>query len=60
MIGVRRSHVGRGLGRKLLEAVHQMSDADDGSTGVSSTVLVKPLISSSIPLDLSSNVSGEI
>jgi GNAT superfamily N-acetyltransferase len=35
MIGVRRSHVGRGLGRKLLEAVHQMSDADDGSAGVS-------------------------
>jgi GNAT superfamily N-acetyltransferase len=35
MIGVRRSHAGRGLGRKLLEAVHRMSDADDGSVGVS-------------------------
>lgn len=35
MIGVRRSHVGRGLGRKLLEAVHQMTDADDASAGVS-------------------------
>ena len=35
MIGVRPSHMGRGLGRKLLEAVHQMSDADDGSAGVS-------------------------
>jgi GNAT superfamily N-acetyltransferase len=35
MIGVRRSHVGRGLGRKLLEVIHQMSDADDSSAGVS-------------------------
>jgi ribosomal protein S18 acetylase RimI-like enzyme len=35
MIGVRRSHAGRGLARKLLGAVHQMSDADAGSAGVS-------------------------
>jgi GNAT superfamily N-acetyltransferase len=37
MIGVRRSHVGRGLARKLLEAVHRLSDADAGSSGVSLT-----------------------
>jgi GNAT superfamily N-acetyltransferase len=35
MIGIRRSHMGRGLARNLLDAVHQMSDADDGSAGVS-------------------------
>jgi GNAT superfamily N-acetyltransferase len=34
MIGVRRPHVGRGLARKLLESVHQLSDADDASGGV--------------------------
>jgi GNAT superfamily N-acetyltransferase len=37
MIGVRRTHVGRGLARKLLEAVHRLSDADAGSSGVSLT-----------------------
>ena len=37
MIGVRRSHAGRGLARKLLEAVHRLSDADAGSSGVSLT-----------------------
>jgi GNAT superfamily N-acetyltransferase len=37
MIGVRRSHVGRGLARRLLEAVHRLSDADSGSSGVSLT-----------------------
>jgi GNAT superfamily N-acetyltransferase len=37
MIGVRRSHVGRGLARKLLESVHRLSDADGGSSGVSLT-----------------------
>jgi GNAT superfamily N-acetyltransferase len=37
MIGVRRSHAGRGLARKLLEAVHRLSDADGGSAGVSLT-----------------------
>jgi GNAT superfamily N-acetyltransferase len=37
MIGVRRSHAGRGLARKLLEAVHRISDADAGSSGVSLT-----------------------
>jgi GNAT superfamily N-acetyltransferase len=35
MIGVRRSHAGRGLARKLLESVHRLSDADSGSAGVS-------------------------
>jgi ribosomal protein S18 acetylase RimI-like enzyme len=34
MIGVRRSHAGRGLARKLLEAVHRLSDTDDRSRGV--------------------------
>lgn len=34
MIGVRRSHAGGGLARKLLEAVHQISDSDDRSCGV--------------------------
>jgi GNAT superfamily N-acetyltransferase len=34
MIGVRRSHAGRGLARKLLEAVHRLSDDDDRSCGV--------------------------
>jgi GNAT superfamily N-acetyltransferase len=37
MIGVRRSHVGKGLARTLLEAVHQMADADVGSCGVTLT-----------------------
>lgn len=37
MIGVRRSHAGRGLARKLLEAVHRLADADAGSAGVSLT-----------------------
>jgi ribosomal protein S18 acetylase RimI-like enzyme len=35
MIGVRRSHQGRGLARKLLDAVHSLSAADDHSSGVS-------------------------
>jgi GNAT superfamily N-acetyltransferase len=35
MIGVRRSHQGRGLSRKLLEAAHTLSAADPRSTGVS-------------------------
>jgi GNAT superfamily N-acetyltransferase len=37
MIGVRRSHAGRGLARRLLESVHRLSDADAGSSGVSLT-----------------------
>ncbi len=37
MIGVRRSHAGRGLARPLLEAVHAMAAADPGSSGVSLT-----------------------
>jgi GNAT superfamily N-acetyltransferase len=35
MLGVRRSHAGRGLGRLLLDAVHQMSKDDPASAGVS-------------------------
>jgi GNAT superfamily N-acetyltransferase len=37
MLGVRASHMGRGLARPLLEAVQQMSDDDPGSSGVSLT-----------------------
>lgn len=34
MIGVRRSAQGRGLGRALLDAVHELSTSDASSTGV--------------------------
>jgi ribosomal protein S18 acetylase RimI-like enzyme len=34
MIGVRRSHQGRGLARVLLEAVHELPRADERSCGV--------------------------
>ncbi|MGE5175924.1 MAG: GNAT family N-acetyltransferase [Hyphomicrobiales bacterium] len=37
MIGVRRSHHGRGLARPLLDAVHEMSRVDPASIGVSLT-----------------------
>lgn len=37
MIGIRNSHKGQGLARPILDAVHQMSDADPNSTGVSLT-----------------------
>ncbi len=37
MIGVSRSHSGRGLARLLLEAVHEMSQRDPESRGVSLT-----------------------
>jgi GNAT superfamily N-acetyltransferase len=37
MIGVRRSHHGRGLARPLLDAVHERSRSDSGSAGVSLT-----------------------
>lgn len=37
MIGVRRSHCGRGLARQLLEAVHAMSRSDPDSHGVTLT-----------------------
>jgi len=37
MLGVRRSHAGRGLARILLDAVHALSEADPGSAGVSLT-----------------------
>jgi GNAT superfamily N-acetyltransferase len=40
MIGVRRSHQGSGLARTLLDAVHTLSDASDGSYGVSLTTEV--------------------
>lgn len=35
MLGVRRSHAGRGVGRRLLEAVHEISKGDAASAGVS-------------------------
>ena len=35
MIGVRRAAQGRGLGRAVLQAVHEISARDAGSTGVS-------------------------
>jgi GNAT superfamily N-acetyltransferase len=34
MIGVRRSHAGRGFARQLLHAVHDLSEADPNSCGV--------------------------
>lgn len=37
MIGVKRSHAGRGLARPLLEAVHAVADGDPGSAGVTLT-----------------------
>ena len=37
MIGVVGEHRGRGLGRRLLDAVHDLSSADPKSTGVSLT-----------------------
>ena len=37
MIGVRRSRGGRGLARRLLDAVHEMSREDAGSCGVTLT-----------------------
>jgi GNAT superfamily N-acetyltransferase len=37
MLGVLRSHAGRGLGGRLLREVHEMSRLDPGSTGVSLT-----------------------
>lgn len=35
MLGVRRSHARQGLGRRLLDAVHEMSKRDAASAGVS-------------------------
>lgn len=35
MLGVRGSHAGRGLGRRLLDEVHRISRDDPGSAGVS-------------------------
>ena len=37
MIGVRTEHAGRGIGRRLLDALHSWSAADSGSVGVSLT-----------------------
>ncbi len=37
MIGVRRSHHGKGLARQLLDAVHEMSRTDPASSGVTLT-----------------------
>ena len=42
MIGVRRTHHGRGLARALLESVHAMAAADPNSTGVSLTTEYQP------------------
>ncbi len=41
MIGVRRSAQGQGLGRTLLEAVHELSESDTSSTGVTLTTEVE-------------------
>lgn len=41
MIGVRRSEQGRGLGRAVLEAVHDLSASDAASTGVTLTTEVE-------------------
>jgi ribosomal protein S18 acetylase RimI-like enzyme len=35
MIGVRRTHFGRGLGGQLMDAVHELASADAASYGVS-------------------------
>lgn len=37
MIGVRRAHAGRGLARRLLDAVHELSASDAASRGVTLT-----------------------
>ncbi len=42
MIGVRRSHRGRGLARPLLDAVHECSRAEPASSGVSLTTELAP------------------
>ena len=41
MIGVRRSQAGTGLGRRLLEAVHEVAQMDRGSAGVSLSTEVR-------------------
>ncbi len=46
MIGVRPSAQGQGLGRKVLEAVHDLSSADSSSTGVTLTTELE----SNVPL----------
>jgi len=46
MVGVRRATQGKGLGRAVLEAVHDLSAADSSSTGVSLTTEVE----SNVPL----------
>lgn len=40
MIGVRRSHIGRGLARPLLDAVRTLSEDDETSSGVTLTTEV--------------------
>lgn len=37
MVGVRRAERGRGLGRRLIERVHRLSEEDPGSNGVTLT-----------------------
>lgn len=41
MIGVRRSHAGRGLGRRLMDAVHELARHHRGARGVSLTTEVE-------------------
>ena len=46
MIGVRSSEQGQGLGRRVLEAVHELSSSDSSSTGVTLTTELE----SNVPL----------
>ncbi len=61
MIGVSRSHSGRGLGRVLFDAVHEMSRRDPDSTGVSLTTEVESNVGLYLHLgyDLVGHVKGE-
>ncbi len=45
MIGVRHSHAGRGLGRVLLDAVHELAESDPASHGVSLTTELEKNVS---------------
>jgi ribosomal protein S18 acetylase RimI-like enzyme len=61
MIGVSGSHGGRGLGRLLLDAVHEMSQRDPGSTGVSLTTEIESNVGLYLHFgyDLVGHVKGE-
>ncbi len=60
MIGLRRSHGGRGLGRVLFDVVHEMSRRDPDSTGVSLTTEVESNVGLYLHLgyDLVGHVKG--